>query len=806
MTNEVIDLLSSSSFSDRAPSVSPVPRRPSPGAPPQSTTRSFDTDNVFDLTSDPPTSFQGPSRDAASHSTYSPASLPPKRVVPPTLFYEVDDFDTTGDFDTSRVCDEPLSHTARNGKRLRLSPPGDTFSKPSSRESSRSNLKDGDNPLVRQPGGSLGKARMVTDTIEFSSSPHVVPPALKSSKTSILDADDPFCSTSPLPDVGEGPSERQRSYLDDPFASTPPAPAPAPVSAGDPITGRKIYIDLEESEEDDVLAGSAKSSSSGTYKKDNATGTGPNGPCHSRPPSPKRLKKSLHWDPISSSAPETQTRDPFEISSPPRRSKGKGKALALIDLDDSDESTYNNRPRPSAESDDDLPDLDDIDVAKYRHRVPPTRPSRPFSRTNSAPVSRTKHRVDAASGSRTKKSADHRGLDKEARAAEREAKAAERERERERKKREKEAAKEQKAREKERAAAMAEVNKVRTDKKVSTPEMIVDMPSTLPEGLALQVKTLLKDLDVESTTVQSPVDNVVKWRRKVKSEFNDELGLWEPCELRIEPEKYALVTLTAGEFVAMALGSDAGADLDTHVAKVKRHFSDHQVLYLIEGLGPWMRKNRSLRNRQFVSAVRAQDGVVGGNGTPTQGRPSNEPAGRHDQSDAGTRRRRKNPPPRKEYVDEDAIEDALLQLQVLHGVLIHHTAAGVETAQWVAVFTQHISTVPYRKQREAANANGAGFCMETGQVRTGEDAQDTYAKLLQEIVRVTAPIAYGIAAEYGTVGRLVKGLEERGPLALEACPRSNNREGAPSDRTVGQAISRRIYKVFTGRDETSTDV
>lgn len=469
----------------------------------------------------------------------------------------------------------------------------------------------------------------------------------------------------------------------------------------------------------------------------------------------------------------------------------------VIDLDDSDDSNP-GRPRTSASSDDELPDLDAIDVAKYRHRLPPpppSRSSRSFSRTNSAPVSWTSAQADA-SRSRTKKSSDERALDKES-------KAAEREREKERKKREREAAREQKARDKERAAAIAQVNKVRTDKKISTPEMIVDLPPTLPDALALQVKTLLKELNVESTTCQqSPVENVITFRRKVKSTFNENLGLWEPCALRIEEEKHALVVLTADEFVAMVLGSD-GADLETHVSNVKRHFSHHQLVYLIEGLGPWMRKNRNLRNRQFVSAVRAQD-TFGSNSN------NNNNNIQEDEGGGGTRgRRRKNPgppPPRKEYIDEDTIEDALLQLQVLHGVLIHHTSAGVETAQWVAVFTQHISTVPYRKLREAANADGAGFCMETGQVRTGEDARATYAKLLQEIVRVTAPIAYGIVAEYSSVGRLVKGLEDRGPLALEACPRSDNREGAPSDRAIGPAISRRIYKVFTGRDETSTDI
>ena len=59
------------------------------------------------------------------------------------------------------------------------------------------------------------------------------------------------------------------------------------------------------------------------------------------------------------------------------------------------------------------------------------------------------------------------------------------------------------------------------------------------------------------------------------------------------------------------------------------------------------------------------------------------------------------------------------------------------------------------------------FCMESGQVKAGEDKNDTYVKMLQEVVRVTAPIAYGIAAEYPNVISLVRGLRRHGPYALE---------------------------------------
>ena len=59
------------------------------------------------------------------------------------------------------------------------------------------------------------------------------------------------------------------------------------------------------------------------------------------------------------------------------------------------------------------------------------------------------------------------------------------------------------------------------------------------------------------------------------------------------------------------------------------------------------------------------------------------------------------------------------------------------------------------------------FCMESGQIKTGEDKDDTFAKMLQEVVRVTPSIAFGIASEYPNVLSLVRAFRKHGPLVLE---------------------------------------
>ena len=494
----------------------------------------------------------------------------------------------------------------------------------------------------------------------------------------------------------------------------------------------------------------------------------------SRPPRP--TQPAAAWDPISSSAPLEATSG-NEPPNPPRSFRRV--QSEVITLGDSDNDCI-----PNPDSDDEFPDI--VNLAATTYRFPSLTGLPAASGAASKPSKKPKPVGTTATSAVPRKASLEKAKEKEEKAAARDA-------DKERKKVEKERAKEEKARDKAKAAAMAEVNKIRTDKKVSTPEMIVDLPTTLDETVKLQAEALLRDLDVHSTSWPSPVEKVVKWRRKVCSRYNEDLSHWEPIPERIDHENYAMVIIPATEFVALVLGEE-NASLESHVLRMKRHFPNDTIIYLLEGLDLWLRKNRNVRNRQFVSAVRS-------NLEPTPEQPPPPPPSAQPQQQ---QRRKRKPSAPQTYINEESIEDSLLQLQVLHNLLIHHTAIPLETARWIAVFTQHISTVPYRRRRDAAN--DAGFCMDSGQVRTGDGPRDTYVRMLQEIGRVTAPIAYGVAAEFATVRQLVEGLEAGGPLRLEKVPKSVNKDGGASERTVGRAVSRRVYKIFTGRDETSTDI
>lgn len=370
----------------------------------------------------------------------------------------------------------------------------------------------------------------------------------------------------------------------------------------------------------------------------------------------------LEDDPILfSSSPDT-----FKIARDRKEKMMRVREADLDDYDDDPFAAYDPTHKSSfmtQSEDEDISrpssDLDLPDIGKISARVSYSK-NRSFTRNNSK-------KTLAAYNS--EKTAIQKKTDKSRKAQEKlDAKEAEKERKR--------AAKEAKAREKQAAADLAKVNALRIDKKVSSPEMIVDLPVDLEERLSTQIRQFLGPLDVECEEWSNLIPNVIKWRRKVEAIFNEETGHWEPIPKQITAEKHVMCIMTAKEFVNLTMGEE-GRDLDAHVLRMKARFDDCEIIYLIEGLTAWMRKNKNVRNRQFTEAVRSQMASQIKTGVSATQRPT---------------KKMKQP----EYVDEDMVEDALLRLQVVHGALLHHTAATVETAEWVVVFTQHISTIPYR--------------------------------------------------------------------------------------------------------------
>lgn len=240
----------------------------------------------------------------------------------------------------------------------------------------------------------------------------------------------------------------------------------------------------------------------------------------------------------------------------------------------------------------------------------------------------------------------------------------------------KEAEKEEKRLEKERKAKaklkekeIATVNTLRTDKKLSTPEMIVQLPSCLEKKLASQTKTFLEDVKASYEEWESAYP-VIKWKRKVIADFDDDEGQWKPVPLYIKPEKHVMYVMTAKDLVKHITAED-GIDLSTLVTILDSMYHDAKIIFLIEGVNGWYRKNYGIKNKQYTAAVQSH-------------RPDHQPS-------ASQRKRKEDV-----YIDPELVENALLELQVIHGFLIHQTQVMQETAQWIKLFTENISSIPYK--------------------------------------------------------------------------------------------------------------
>ncbi|KAB8294010.1 hypothetical protein EYC80_009472 [Monilinia laxa] len=491
---------------------------------------------------------------------------------------------------------------------------------------------------------------------------------------------------------------------------------------------------------------------------------------------PKQYRYSLNRSKSMDADPILFTSSPDVSAIRSRNGKGKASSSRYYD-DDKDEAAEVPRKKASMLDPVELEDSDEFPSIENVKSWNPT------PKKAKAPEEPMVHYYDSDSSTEKKKKEREKAKDKALSAEE---KKAAKDAEKEQNRINKERAKAEKEREKEKAKILAKVNNDRTKPESSASEMIVDLPSCIRDKsnstLRNEIDTLLAELNVEQSQWENS-DLVIKWRRKIISEYSEESGIWEPKPLQIKDEKHILCILPAKKFVDMVL-KRGDEDLDAHVSILKSQFESCKLIYLIVGLTAWQRKNRNVKDRQFKAAVGSR--IPGG-------------------EVAGINNQRRKSAQADEYVEDadDLIEDALLSLEIIHKVRYWLTADTRDSAKWVSQFTKHISTIPYLAQREALGLNS---CMASGQFRSGKDATDTYVKMLEEIHHVTEKMAEGIVAEYPTPQALLQGFKEGGPLAIKGCRKMGNKNGALADTEIGKAISRRVYKIFTEKDPECCDV
>ncbi|OLL24192.1 Crossover junction endonuclease eme1 [Neolecta irregularis DAH-3] len=297
------------------------------------------------------------------------------------------------------------------------------------------------------------------------------------------------------------------------------------------------------------------------------------------------------------------------------------------------------------------------------------------------------------------------------------------------------------------------VCKVGTSKKDCTPEMIVDVSTSLATPLP-RLCEFLGTIGAQMEAWSSPVENMIKWRRKVKSLVPE-----------IRDEKHVLVYFDAKEFVSL--------DLESSVCCIKSLFPNAKVLYMIQGLERFIKNIQNARNREYIATVRGA--IQNRNGEYMRG--------------ASVKK--------KQTVDfnEEEIQEKVVGLQVFYECLVIHTSSILQSVEWISILTGDIAMIPYKQTHPFAS-----FCMDAGQVKTGKDVNDTFCKSLEQVTRVTRYIATAVMNKYNTPQALYRGFTSTGAEALSDCTVCANMNGAMSNRMVGSALSRRLHQIFTTLD------
>ncbi|RUS21004.1 ERCC4 domain-containing protein [Endogone sp. FLAS-F59071] len=414
---------------------------------------------------------------------------------------------------------------------------------------------------------------------------------------------------------------------------------------------------------------------------------------------------------------------------------------------------------------------------------------------------------------------------------EREAKKLEKEREKEAKRIEREQKKAEKEALKQHDRDLRTANKLKIDKVECTQEMIVDLERTLSASpLGALIRTALEPREVETAEFDHPVTNIVKWRRKVRADWDPATQSFVPiANERVDNEQHVLVVIDAREFGRLVRAErDA---LARHVAAVKRQFEGRKVIYLVEGLEMYYKQKKLRQKRVFEQAVR--DGfeaeVVEKPEEGTKGKGRAKKKAEDDFLVTGP--------------DKEEVEQRLTWMQLVERCLIVHTNDAEETAEWIGILTTDIATIPYKCVASFDSKLTLGFATENcfrrilvyclcdnvislflysilffsnrnadlsfcvdGQVRSGVDTADTWSRMLQEIQLVTPVVARAIMNEYPTVRSLYE--------AYKQCQTAPEAEMLLADievqrataaitgrgRTVGKAMSKRVYQIFMGSD------
>lgn len=211
------------------------------------------------------------------------------------------------------------------------------------------------------------------------------------------------------------------------------------------------------------------------------------------------------------------------------------------------------------------------------------------------------------------------------------------------------------------------MNRLKT-RKETCPELLAYIPPTLPEGLHNSILSFLEPLGMDTREWNPPTPDVIKFVRKVNAEWDEEGGFFRPCEEYRRDEEWIIHWMKAEKFIELTSADLTGLALRFHMERLKNVVPRAKVILILEGLTALYTRAKNAVKRSHDARARA---YIGGQGRGTK-------------DDAF------------QNLDVDAVENALVELQVVYEVRVVQTTSSPDSAEWISILATDISSIPHK--------------------------------------------------------------------------------------------------------------
>lgn len=394
---------------------------------------------------------------------------------------------------------------------------------------------------------------------------------------------------------------------------------------------------------------------------------------------------------------------------------------------------------------------------------------------------------------------------------------------REAKAREREAVKLAKAQAAAEKKRFLEANRLRTSKADTMRELIIDLDRTLfsaGQPFAGYQESIQARFEQEGASVHLcdavVAPPLVRFRRKVKAEWNNERRHWVPLNReQVRREPMVIVYIDAKQIVQLvAEGGEQG--LESWYGDLERRLSaadggrergdgqQRQVFLVCQGLIKYYARLRASENRAYTARIRQQlaESQPADQATSTASDAVPKSAPRRANTAIGSNNHSSSSSGGGGVPAQSIVERSLLQLKLVHRCYVIHAASLVDGIEWLHQLTSDLSLKPYKSLRDSH----LSFAVDTGRNTTSCCSAAIYALMLEQIPRVTPAISQSITTIYPSLHALLRAYqscndESEQRAMLSSIQVVSNRDGTErrANRTnLGLQLSKRIHAVIRG--------